>query len=134
MFENGECIIFCRNDNDSQIIVVKMTNTRMFPLTIKNNFSTAFKLGTIDQSSFWQLIYGHLSFNGLNLLYKKQMVRGITLIEQPTKICEGYILGKQHRDSFPSSKLWRAGDPLELIHSNLCGSMKTPSLGKSLYF
>jgi hypothetical protein len=62
------------------------------------------------------------------------MVRGLPLIEQPTKICEGCILGKQHRNVFPSGKSWRERAPLELIHSDLCGPMQTPSLGKSQYF
>jgi hypothetical protein len=61
MFENGECIIFYRNGSDSQITTVKMTKTRMFPLTMKNEFSAAFKVDTIDQSRLWHLRYGHLS-------------------------------------------------------------------------
>ena len=71
IFENVECIIFYRNGSDSQITAVKTTKTRMFPLTKKNEFSAAFKVDTIDQSRLWHLIYGHLSYSGLNLLYKK---------------------------------------------------------------
>jgi hypothetical protein len=111
-----------------------MRNKRMFHLTIKNEFSIAFKVDTIDQSRLWHLRYGHLSYGGLNLLYKKQVVRGLPLIEHPTKICERCILGKQHRNSFPSGKSWRERTPLEFIHSYLCGPMQIPSLGKSQYF
>ena len=107
MFENGECIIFYRNSSDSQIIAVKMTKTKMFPLTMKTEFLEALKVDTIDQSRFWNLRYGHLIYNGLNLLYEKQMVRGLPLIEQPTKICEGCILGKQHRNLLYNKKMVR---------------------------
>jgi hypothetical protein len=80
MFKNGECIIFYRNGSDSQITIVKMTNTRMFHLTMKNGFLVAFKVDTINQSRFWHLRYGHLRFSGMNLLYKKQMVRGLAFL------------------------------------------------------
>jgi hypothetical protein len=58
-----------------------MKKTRMIPLTMKNDFSFAFKVDTIDQYRLWNLRYGHLSYSGLNLLYKKQTVRGLPLIE-----------------------------------------------------
>ena len=43
-------------------------------------------------------------------------------------------MGKKHRNDFPFGKPWRETTPLELIHSDLCGPMQTPSLGKSHYF
>ena len=62
------------------------------------------------------------------------MVRGLPLIEKSYSLCEGCILGKQHRESFPSGKSIRAKLPLEIIHSDLCGTMQAPSLAGSLYF
>jgi 5'-3' exoribonuclease 2 len=56
------------------------------------------------------------------------------LVEQPAKICEVCILGKQHRNIFPSGKSWRERDSLQLIHSDMCGHMQIPSLGKIQYF
>ena len=61
------------------------------------------------------------------------MVRGLPLIEKPVSLCEGCILGKQHRESFPSRKSIRAKAPLEIVHSDLCGPMQTPSLAGSHY-
>ena len=48
--------------------------------------------------------------------------------------CEGCILGKKNRNSFLVEKSWRASDCLELVHVDLCGPMKTESLGGSQYF
>ena len=62
------------------------------------------------------------------------MVRGLPLIEKPDSLCEGCILGKQHRESFPSGKCIRAKAPLEIVHSDVCGPMQTPSLVGSQYF
>ncbi len=48
--------------------------------------------------------------------------------------CEGCVYGKQNRRSFPIGKSWRASNCLELVHADLCGSMKAESLGGSRYF
>jgi hypothetical protein len=61
------------------------------------------------------------------------MVNGLPLIEKPDRICEGCILGKQHRESFPVGKSIHANKPLEIVHSYLCGPMQTPSIGGSYY-
>ena len=46
------------------------------------------------------------------------------MIEKLDNLCEGCILGKQHREKFPSRKSIRAKAHLEIIHSDLCGPMK----------
>ena len=47
---------------------------------------------------------------------------------------EGRLLGKQHRLPFSTGKAWRAKDVLELIHTDVCGPMKTSSLNNNSYF
>jgi hypothetical protein len=68
------------------------------------------------------------------LLYKKDMVRGLPYINHPNQICEGCLLGKQFKMSFPKESSSRAQKPLELIHTDVCGPIKPRSLGKSNYF
>jgi len=58
----------------------------------------------------------------------------LPLIDCVDQVCEGCILGKHDRDSFPSSKSWRETKPLELVHANIYGPMKTLSLNKNKYF
>jgi hypothetical protein len=62
------------------------------------------------------------------------MVKGLPLIEKPERICEDCIFGKQHRESFPFGKSYRAKAPLEIAHSDICGPMQTLSIGSSTYF
>jgi hypothetical protein len=87
-----------------------------------------------DDSWLWNFIFGHLNFGGLKLLHTKDMVKGFPLIEKPERICEGCIFGKQHRESFPVGKSYREKDPLEIVHSDICGPMQTPSIGGNTYF
>lgn len=62
------------------------------------------------------------------------MVRGLPLIEKSDNLCEGCILGKQDKESFPTGKSLRAKTPLEIVHSDLCGLMQAPSLPANQYF
>ena len=62
------------------------------------------------------------------------MVKGFPFIDKPNKVCEGYIFGKQHRENFPVGKSYRAHTPLEMVHSDICGSMQTSSIGGCNYF
>ena len=35
---------------------------------------------------------------------------------------------------FEKGKVWRAKEPLQLIHSDICGPLETPSLSHAIYF
>ena len=63
------------------------------------------------------------------------MVASLSPLEAPLKhVCEGFILGKMQRSSFPKDGSVRATRKLQLIHSDVCGPMQTPSFGNHLYF
>ncbi|KAK9698319.1 hypothetical protein RND81_08G095900 [Saponaria officinalis] len=64
------------------------------------------------------------------LLAQKNMVTGLPLIDTPDSLCEGCILRKHHRDSFPIGKSRRAMKPLKLVHIDICGPVEVESLGK----
>ena len=111
-----------------------MTNIRIFPLIMRNDLTNSlndYKTKSLDQSWLWHLRYGHLHFGGL--LQKKQMVKGLLSIEQSASSCESCMLGKHHREKFIYGVSNRAKEPLELVHTNLCGSMQTPSLTDNVY-
>ena len=69
-----------------------------------------------------------------SISFENQVCEGLPSISFENQVCEGRIFEKQHRMSFPLGPAWRAKTPLELIHENLCGPMKTPSLNGSMYF
>ena len=120
-----------------------MTNNRMFPLKLRTYLKEGGVVATFTQEVFQEevkdenwlcnLRFGHLNFGGLNLLHRKGMVKGLPLIEKPDNLCEGCILGKQHRESFPAGKSIREKAPLEIVYSDLCGPMQAPSLTDSIY-
>ena len=63
------------------------------------------------------------------------MVCNLPSIHVPSNhVCEGCILGKMHRFSFPKDANVLATHKLQLVHSDVCGPMRTPSIGGYLYF
>ena len=62
------------------------------------------------------------------------MVLGLPEIQNGEVVCQGCVLGKGHKEPFPKESKWRANEPLELMHSDLCGPMQTASLGGNKYF
>ena len=62
------------------------------------------------------------------------MMRDLPSIKENNEVCEGCLLGKQHRFTFSTSGAWRAKDLLELIHTDVCGPMRMPSHENNRFF
>lgn len=113
---------------------VNMAENHMFPLVFSKLESHAMVTMSKNASQLWHLRYGHLHTAGLRLLNEKEMVSGLPRIEVVGTVCEGCMYGKQSKRSFPVGQSWRATEPLELVHADLCGPMRTESLGGNKYF
>ena len=62
------------------------------------------------------------------------MVKGMPSFDYVhDSICRGCALGKNVKKKFPSSHT-RSKGILDLVHSDLCGPMSTPSLSGYLYY
>ena len=89
-------LALCIRDKHKNLVThVKMTKNRMFPLYLKIYQSRCLKEKIIDDSTLWHLRFGHLNFQGLNVLSKEKMVTRIPQIYRPIKRCEGCIIGKE---------------------------------------
>eukprot|EP01018_Ginkgo_biloba_P029855 Gb_06978 [translate_table: standard] len=131
-FDNGECLMKDKMNKGKVVAKGELTTDRLFKLVIPPQ-PYVLKETTTDESILWHCRYGHLNYGGLVMLRKNEMVVGLPFIQGSKEVCEGCIYGKQHRDSFPMSK-FKAREPLELVHTDLYGPMKTLSMGKARYF
>lgn len=61
------------------------------------------------------------------------MVTGLPHFIIPSQLCEECVVSKQHYDQFPKGDSWRAKKYLELVHSDLCGSINLTSNGGKRY-
>lgn len=66
-----------------------------------------------DESWLWHRRFGHFNFQGLKILYQKNMIKYMPRIRDKDDVCEACLLGKQHRQQFPSNEAWRATGLLE---------------------
>ncbi|KAL2498042.1 Uncharacterized protein Adt_23592 [Abeliophyllum distichum] len=131
-FENDICVIRDKRAGYMLIVKLKMKNIS-FPLSFKHLIDKAFRMVANDLR-LWHKRLGHLNFQGLELLQQKNMVYQLPKIEEKYEICEGYALDKHHRQPIPKGIAWRAKQPLELVHTDVCGPMQTPSHSQNRYF
>uniref|UniRef100_A0A803MPT1 GAG-pre-integrase domain-containing protein n=1 Tax=Chenopodium quinoa TaxID=63459 RepID=A0A803MPT1_CHEQI len=133
LFDDGVCAMIDKKSGHS-IANVHMTQNQMFPLNVSNDVMSNVLIAKLtNESELWNLRYGHLNGRSLKLLSQKEMVVGLPKISE-LSFCEGYVYGMHNRASFPTWKAWRASECLEIVHADLCGLMKTESLGGSRYY
>ena len=86
-------------------------------------------------AKLWHARFGHLNIRSLLRLHKSDMVSSLPSCKAPEKhVCEGCILGKMQRASFPIDGSIIAERKLQLVHSDVCGPMRTQSFGNHLHF
>ncbi|MCO5600359.1 hypothetical protein L7F22_054470 [Adiantum nelumboides] len=96
---------------------------------------TETKTQAMQDTELWHARFGHVGYGSLMTLQRHNMVHDLSLLEMPPRhVCEGCVLGKMHRFAFSQDGSVRATRKLQLVHSDVCGPMRTPSVGNSLYF
>lgn len=121
LIQNDMCKLF--PPSRGLIMRSEMSANRMFVLlaSVTSREPACFKTVTEDETHLWHCRFGHLSYKGLRTLHYKKMVKGLPLLKAPTKLCESYLKGKQHRDSFPKQSQWRATQRLQTVHADIYG-------------
>lgn len=130
-FKNSHAMIL----NQKGEVVVKAE--RKGDLYFINDFteSTAAASSNSGEMLEWHNRYGHLNEKDLKKLCVKGMIKGMSIDDsEKLPFCETCILGKQSAKPFPQISLTRSNKPLELIHSDVCGPMRTKSIGGSTFF
>jgi hypothetical protein len=64
---------------------------------------------------------------------KNEMIRGLPVLADQIPNCHACQFGRQKRLSFPKST-WKASQKVQLIHMDVAGPQRTPSLKGSLYY
>ncbi|CAN6686650.1 unnamed protein product [Malus baccata var. baccata] len=130
----GDNMVEIFDDRSLQNLVtqVGMIGNNSFLLMLDYNDSIALKASVAENCWLWHKRFGHLNFHSLKRLEKLQMVIGLPELQETKEPCEGCILGKHHRESVEIGNAWRASQPLELIHTDVCGPMKTSTLFSGL--
>ena len=86
-----------------------------------------------EKTMLWHLRFGHIGEKGLRTLKNKNLVEGLNDCNLEFDFCEHCVYGKQNRVQFYSSS-HKSSDVLDLIHSDVFGPVKVPSISKSVFF
>jgi Reverse transcriptase (RNA-dependent DNA polymerase)/Integrase core domain len=62
------------------------------------------------------------------------LVEGLPFIEHVEQVCEGCLVGKQRRATFPTKTQFRASETLELMHGDICGPILPSTPAGNRYF
>jgi hypothetical protein len=91
-------------------------------------------LGKEDESWIWHRRIGHIHFHNIFNISKKQVIREIPKITKPTNtMCKHCQHGKKTKVEF-KTKEYSMTKPLEVVHIDLCGPMRTKGLDGEQYF
>lgn len=90
----------------------------------------------LEQARLWHRRLGHASSEALAKMSQEALVEGLPPPQAFRKagetLCADCVLGKQTRKPFPPSDRQSQG-PLELIHTDLCGTIPCKSAGGARY-
>lgn len=113
---------------------VKRARNRLYILDLSLTRPICLMANTGDAAWIWHARYGHLNFDALHKLARKNMVVGLPQIDHIEQICDGCLIGKQRRKPFPGTATFRAEQPLALLHADLCGPVTPPTPAGNRYF
>ncbi len=82
----------------------------------------------------WHQRFGHLGLQNLNKLISSDLVRELKCSTNLLHFCELCVQGHAMQQPYPKQAERHASEPLELVHSDVCGPMQTELLGKKRYF
>ncbi|GJV64547.1 putative RNA-directed DNA polymerase [Tanacetum coccineum] len=138
LFQSDLCKVF--HPGRGLIFQSRMSTNRMYPLSEDANETTEQKADECMYSSdddiakLWHERLGHISKTGMKTLQHKRMVRDLPEFIVDTSVCEDCMIGKQTKEAIPKSSSWRAGEILELVHSDICGPITPTSHAGKKYF
>ncbi|CAL5423196.1 unnamed protein product [Camellia sinensis] len=129
LFEDKKCMI--RDADGREVCTIKMRG-KCFSLDPMKEEQTAYQV-SMNTTEIWHKRLGHFHHGALIYMQKNQLVQGLPPLEEHLLGCKACQYGKQSRLPFPK-KAWRASQKLQLIHTDLGGPQRTPSLKGTVFW
>ncbi|KAI3692375.1 hypothetical protein L6452_32189 [Arctium lappa] len=134
-FKAKSCSVHTEDDNEL-LIGNRKTNLYTVNLSKVQNDNQIFLLtkASIQQSWFWHRRLSHLNFRYINKLVSGKLVNGLPELRyEKEHLCAACEKGKMKIAPHKPKPEPSTNYPLELLHMDLCGPMRTQSLGGKKY-
>lgn len=122
------------DERNRLIMKVQRSKNRLYKIVLHTTQPVCLSSRLDDTSWLWHARLGHVNFRVIEAMVEKGMVQGVPKIHHPTQVCEGCLIAKQTRQSYPQEAQWQAGNPLELVHADLCGPITPQTSAGNRYF
>ena len=133
VFESSKCFIMDSVSDEIIFVGKRFDNVFTIDINVAKDVEKCF-VSISNESWLWHRRLGHANMDLLNKLSTKQLVKGLPSVTfQKDKVCDACQFGKQIKSSFKSKKIISTSRPLELLHLDLFGPMRTASLGGKFY-
>ncbi|KAI3665009.1 hypothetical protein L6452_43625 [Arctium lappa] len=134
-FKAKRCLV--RSEDDTELLVGKRkTNLYTINLSKVQNDSQVCLLSkaSMQQSCLWHRRLSHPNFCYINKLVSGKLVKGLPELKyEKEHLCATCQKGKMKRAPHKSKPKPSTSSPLELLHMDLCGPMRTQSLDGKKY-
>jgi transposase InsO family protein len=130
-FDSQKCEI--RREGSGKLVgTAARTSNNIYVLSEIGNEKCC--LGKEDESWLWHIRMGHMHFDNLVKVNKREAVREMPQIMKPTNtLCKHCQQGKKTNTRF-KSKEYSTTRPLEIVHTDLVGPTTTKGLKGERYF
>lgn len=128
-FKNGMYKIYW--SQGELIATDKQTKANLFHLNPK---VSNYLITKVDDSWLWHRRFCHINFDNIVKVSKSKTVRGLPQLDKPVNaLCKECQLGKMTSSTF-KRKSFSAEHLLDLVHTELCGPIRTKHIQGDRYF
>jgi hypothetical protein len=118
-----------------QLLIEAVPPTETYQALMTNSIIAPTAFEGQQSLDMWHHRLLYTNHTTIQQMVSQGIVDGITLKDKEKKFCPGCSYGKQHRNPFPvNENRERSATPRDLIHTDLCGPISTPSMGGAKYF
>ncbi|XP_076883237.1 uncharacterized protein LOC143531940 [Bidens hawaiensis] len=110
------------------LMMVTRSPNRLYRIQLKIGKPVSLLSRIKETSCLWHARLGHLNFELIKLMARREMVERMRGLTHENTLCESCLVGKQTRQSFPISAEFRATWALELVHGDLCGPISPQTI------
>lgn len=128
----GEYLIM-RDLHGKLIAKAARSKNRLYKVRMRIKEDLSLLTTTTSESTKWHSRLGHINMETMKSMVQRELVMGIPKFDIEKKVCGSCLLGKQARQSFPQSTIYRATKKLELIHGDLCGPVNPSTSAGNRY-